>query len=114
MQGYERDIAELRKAQERTGNEKERAWLEAKEREKTAKAAASQVQARSADATSLEVDADEHRSLLEAQREAKEEVVESAASKSAATPVHWPEEARQRHSAAAAATVSAGGIAHYD
>jgi hypothetical protein len=138
MQGYERDIVQLRKAQERTSNEKERAWLEAKEREKAAKAASKR-------ADSLEAETNAHGSLWEAHerdavvRQEEARIASDAASvqqaeelergegrvepdvtvmankdEAAMPSAAWSDDLRRRQAAAAAATISAGGVAHLD
>ena len=138
MQGYERDIAQLRKAQARTTNDKERAWLGAKEAEKTAEAAGERVDRRvEEEGATLEAETNSHRPLFEA-REALEreeqarvashatavQIADAAGARDEAegankaegslpTPA-WSDDVRRRHAATAAATISAGGVAHLD
>jgi len=116
MQGYEHDIEQLRKAQSRTTNEKERAWLEVKEREKTEKAEARRE-------PTLETETAAHRTLWE-QKEARaaDAVAQDATGvepnkgESSMPSSEWTDDVRRRHVAAATAatTVSAGGVAHLD
>jgi len=129
MQGYERDIAQLREAQVRTTSHKERAWLEAKEHEKLDKAASKRVEER---VESLETETSAHRPLWEQQelKRAEAERVSADANIAGAAagtheedirnkdehslPTNWSDDVRKRHAASAAATISAGGVAHID